>query len=439
MRERLMALEESGKPIRVSLIGCGRFGSMMVAQIMRAPGMDVAVACDLDRRRAASSLAQAGYDPDEPLTTDRLAEANDAIRQRKPVVTDDAQVAVEANVDVVVEATGRPDAGATHASKAIAAGRHIVMVNVEADALVGPVLKRMADEAGVVYSLAYGDQPALIEELYDWAMSLGFEVVAAGKGTKYLPEYRKGTPDDALLRYGYSTEEVETGGLNPRMYNSFLDGTKSAVEMCAVANMTGLAPDVAGMHFPPAGVEELPGLLSPAEDGGILTRKGVVEVVSSLRRDGSDVRNSLRWGVFVVLTTDSPYLRACLKDYGLAMDPSGKYAAIYRPYHLVGMEAPVSIARAFLYNEPTGSPKAKTGEVVAAAKRPLRPGETLDGEGGFTVYGVLVEAAQASSQGLVPIGLCHDAKVARPITEDQMLRYQDVEMPEGGFASQLRG
>ena len=199
MRERLMALEESGKPIRVSLIGCGRFGSMMVAQIMRAPGMDVAVACDLDRPRAASSLAQAGYGADEPLTTDRLAEANDAIRQRKPVVTDDAQVAVEADVDVVVEATGSPDAGAAHASKAIAAGKHIVMVNVEADVLVGPILKRMADEAGVVYSLAYGDQPAVIEELYDWAISLGFEVVAAGKGTKYLPEYRKGTPDDALL------------------------------------------------------------------------------------------------------------------------------------------------------------------------------------------------------------------------------------------------
>ena len=192
MRERLMALEESGKPIRVSLIGCGRFGSMMVAQIMRAPGMDVAVACDLDRRRAASSLAQAGYDPDEPLTTDRLAEANDAIRQRKPVVTDDAQVAVEANVDVVVEATGRPDAGATHASKAIAAGRHIVMVNVEADVLVGPVLKRMADEAGVVYSLAYGDQPALIEELYDWAMAWDSRSWRRGRGQSTCPSTVKG-------------------------------------------------------------------------------------------------------------------------------------------------------------------------------------------------------------------------------------------------------
>ena len=241
------------------------------------------------------------------------------------------------------------------------------------------------------------------------------------------------------IRYGYSPEEVESGELSPQMYNSFLDGTKSAVEMCAVANMTGLVPDVAGMHFPPAGVEELPALLMPAEDGGILTRKGVVEVASCLRRDGSDVRNSLRWGVFVVLTTDSPYLRTCLKDYGLAMDPSGKYAAMYRPYHLVGMEAPVSIARAFLYNEPTGAPKAQVGEVVAAAKRPLRRGEALDGEGGFTVYGLLLEAAKASSQGLVPIGLCHDAKVVRPIKEDQMLRYQDVEMPEGDFARRLRG
>ena len=438
MRERLLALEESGKPIRVAIIGCGRFGSMMIAQILRAPGMEVAVACDLNPQRAIDVFKAEGRDPDTLTTTGNVSEANDAIRQRRTVVTESAEVATQADVDVVVDATGVPDVGAMNASNAISAGKHVVMVNVEADVLVGPALNRMARKAGVVYSLAYGDQPAVIEEMYDWATSLGFEVVAAGKGTKYLPEYRKGTPDEALTRYGYTPEEAARGDLNSQMYNSFLDGTKSAVEMCAVANMTGLVPDVPGMHFPPASVEELPALLAPTADGGILSRKGVVEVVSSLRRDGSDIPNSLRWGVFVVLTSDSPYLRTCLREYGVAMDPSGTYAVMYRPYHLVGMEAPVSIARAYLYNEPTGAPKAHVAEVVATAKRPLKPSELLDGEGGYTVYGSVVEAAQASVEGLLPIGLCHGASVMRSVGEDRMLGYGDVQMPEGGFASRLR-
>ncbi len=438
MRDRLLKLEQEGTPIRVAVIGSGRFGSMTMAQTALAAGMRIAVACDVDGQRASDALAQAGYSSDDVVAADSIATVNDAIDQGKPVVTEDAGVAIESDVDVVVEATGNPDVGARHAYQAIMAGKHVVMVNVEADVLVGPVLKRMADSAGVVYSLAYGDQPAIIEEMYDWAVSMGFEVVAAGKGTKYLPEYRKSTPDEALVTYGYSPEEIEGAGLNPQMYNSFLDGTKSAIEMCAVANMTGLVPDVPAMRFPPASVEEVPRLLIPQDDGGILSRSGVVEVVTCLRRDGSDIPNSLRWGVYVVITTNSPYLQTCMKDYGMAMDPTGKYAVMYRPYHLVGMEAPVSIARAVLYNEPTGAPTAHVGEVVATAKRPLEPGDVLDGEGGFTVYGSLVEATRAFSQHLLPIGLCHGAKVVRRVAEDQTLSYGDVEMPEGGFARHLR-
>ncbi len=438
MRERLMALDESGTPIRVAVIGCGRFGSMMIAQIVRAPGMEVAVACDLDSQRAARAFDQASIEADTVVATDSVSKANDAIQRRRPVITQTPEVAAQSDVDVVVEATGHPDAGAEHARQAIAAGRHIVMVNVEADVLVGPALKMQADQAGVVYSLAYGDQPAVIEELYDWAVSLGFDVVAAGKGTKYMPEYRRGTPDDALLRYGYSEEEAASGELNPQMYNSFLDGTKSAVEMCAVANMTGMVPDVPGMHFVPASIEEIPALLAPNTDGGILSRRGVVEIVSSIREDGTDVPNSLRWGVFVVLTSQNPYLLRCLSEYGVAMDPSRTYGLMYRPYHLVGMEAPVSIARAHLYGEPTGAPIAHVGEVVAAARRSLGPGEVLDGEGGYTVYGLLVEAALASADGLLPIGLCRGARVTRPVATDQMLAYDDVSMPEGGVANQIR-
>lgn len=438
MRERLMALDESGAPIRVAVIGCGRFGSMVISQIFRAPGMELAVACDLDSRRPVRVLNQMGLDYHDVLVTSSVSEANDAVRRRRCVITDSMELVAEVEVDVVVEATGHPDSGADYARQAIAAGRHIIMVNVETDVLVGPELKRQADQAGVVYSLAYGDQPAVIEDIYDWAISVGFDVVAAGKGTKYMPEYRRGTPDDALIRYGYSKKEAASGELNSQMYNSFLDGTKSAVEMCAVANMTGLVPDVPGMHFVPASVDEIPELLAPEVDGGVLSRKGVVEIVSSIREDGTDVPNSLRWGVFVVLTSQNPYLLRCLQEYGVPMDGSGTYGLMYRPYHLVGMETPISIAKAYLYGEPTGAPIAHIGEVVAAARRRLNPGEILDGEGGYTVYGILVEAAQAFAEGLLPIGLCHQARVARTVATDKILEFGDVVLPEGGAALRMR-
>ena len=438
MRERLMELEEAGEPIRVAIIGCGRFGVMTAAQIRRAPGMTVAVACDTALPRAIEALRLAGYDADGAVVTTRVAEANDAIGRCTPVITESPEVAIETDVDVVVEATGVPDAGARHAFKAITAGKHVVMVTVEADVLVGPVLKRMADSAGVAYGLAYGDQPALIEGLYDWAAGLGLEVVAAGKGTMYLPEYRLGTPDEALVRYGYSAEDATRDDLNAQMYNSFLDGTKSAIEMCAVANMTGLVPDVPGMHFPPSSADDLPSILKPREEGGILSRKGVVEVVSCLRRDGSEIPNSLRWGVFLVLTVDSPYLLSCLREYGVSMDPTGTYGVMYRPFHLIGMETPVSIARSYLYGEPTGAPVGHIGEVASVAKRDLRPGDVLDGEGGYTVYGSLVMASQAGTEGLVPIGLCHGAVMKRAVPAGRMLTSGDVEMPEGGFALHLR-
>jgi predicted homoserine dehydrogenase-like protein len=437
MRQRLAALEESGKPIRVSIIGCGRFGSMMVAQIKRAPGMTVSVVCDSDGQRALDALRLADYDPATAVTTSSVENANDAIRGGTVVVTDSADTAIQAEVDVVVEVTGNPDAGARHCFEAISAGKHVVNVTVEADVLVGPMLKQLADQAGLVYSLVYGDQPAVIEELYDWATSLGFEVVAAGKGTQYVPAYRKGSPDDALLRYGYKPDD-DLSGLNAEMYNSFLDGTKSAVEMCAVANMTGLVPDVPGMHTPPASIEDIPRLLIPKEDGGILSQKGVVEVISCLREDGTFIENSLRWGVYIVITSDSSYLQGCLRDYGIAMDPTGKYGLMYRPYHLVGMEAPISIAKACLYKEPTGAPRTVVADVAAAAKKSLQPGEILGGEGSRTVYGSIVAASQAQQQRLLPIGFCAGGTVMRPVAEDQMLSYEDVKLPEGGFAYHLR-
>jgi len=436
LSERLAAREREGRPIRVGVVGAGRFGTMIVSQLAAIKGMRPSVVADLETPRARRALHHGGVADVDIIEADRVDRANPVIARGGSVVTSDAGVLIASDVDVVVDATGNPEVACGTALAAIGHGRHVVMVTVELDVLVGAVLRRAADEAGVVYSAAYGDQPALIVELYDWARSLGFEVVAAGKGTKYLPAYRKGLPDDIWERYGMP--EDASAGLNPKMYNSFTDGTKSAIEMAAVANMTGLRPDVRGMHFPPAGVETLSEILKPVEDGGILHHTGVVEVVSSIDREGRPVPHDLRWGVYVVLTSSSAYTRQCFADYGMPVDRTGKYAAFYRPYHLVGMELPLSIARAALDHEATGTPLSMPqAAVVCAAKRDLRTGDVLDGEGGATVYGLIEDTRAAAQQQLLPIGLSHGARIVRPVPEDGLVQIEDVSLETSGQLYQL--
>ena len=297
-------------------------------------------------------------------------------------------------MDVVVEATGNPAVGIRHARAAIAAGKHVVMVNVEADVLAGPLLAEEARKAGVVYSLAYGDQPALTAEMVDWARATGFRVVAAGKGTKYLPAYHDVTPDGVWGHYGLTAGEAQSAGMNPQMFNSFLDGTKSAIEMAAIANATGLDVPSDGLLFPPCGVDDLPHVMRPRDKGGVLEKAGLAEVVSSLERDGRPVFRDLRWGVYVVLEAPNDYAADCFRQYGLKTDASGRYAAMYKPYHLIGLELNISILSAALRGEPTGQPHDFRGDVAAVAKRDLRAGEMLDGEGGYTVWGKLMPAAQ---------------------------------------------
>ena len=429
LRARLEERERTGKPVRVGIIGAGRFGTMVICQLAAMRGMRPAVVAEIRGDRGMQAFAQAGFEADAVRRTDDVARINAALARGIPALTEDAHALIRSDVDVIVEATGNPASGVTSAHEAIQQGKHVVMVTVEADVLAGAVLRRRADQAGVVYTAAYGDQPALVHELYDWATELGFEVVAAGKGTKYLPAYRKGSPADVWDRYGLPPDRDER---NPQMYNSFADGTKSAIEMAAVANMTGLRPDCRGMHFPPVGIERLPEVLKPVEDGGILARRGVVEVVSSVERDGQPVPHDLRWGVYVVITSASPYLQRCFAEYGLPVDHTGRYAAFYRPYHLVGMELPVSIARAALDHEATGSPlPAPQAAVVCAAKRPLAAGAVLDGEGGSTVYGLIDDAATVARERLLPIGLAHGARLTRPIVEDGLVRLDDVSVDTG--------
>jgi predicted homoserine dehydrogenase-like protein len=312
------------------------------------------------------------------------------------------------------------------------------MVNVEADALAGPLLARRASEAGIVYSLAYGDQPALICELVDWARTAGFSVVAAGKGTKYLPAYHASTPDTVWEHYGLSVEDARRGGMNAQVFNSFLDGTKSAIEMAAVANATGLTPAPDGLAFPPCGVDELPHLLKPRSEGGQLHHEGQVEVVSSLARDGRPVARDLRWGVYVTFRGEGPYVERCFREYGLLTDDSGRYTAMYKPYHLIGLELAISVASVGLRREPTGVADAWRADVVATAKRDLREGEALDGEGGYTVFGKLMPAAASLALGGLPLGLAHGVRLRRPIAAGSPLKWSDVHCDETHAAVRFR-
>jgi predicted homoserine dehydrogenase-like protein len=380
------------------------------------PGTEVVVIADLDPQRARAACRIVGWDESRIACTRFVASGPEAC--------------ADPAVEVVVEATGSPPAGIGHARAAIAAKKHIVMVNVEADALAGALLAEEARCAGVVYSLAYGDQPALVCELVDWARACGFAVVAAGKGTKYLPAYHAVTPDEVWAHYGLTAKEAQAGGMNPQMFNSFLDGTKSAIEMAAIANATGLAVPGDGLLFPPCGVDDLPQVLRGKTAGGALQQDGMVEVVSCLERDGRPVFRDLRWGVYVVVKAPNDYARTCFKEYGLKTDASGWYAAMYKPYHLIGLELGISVLSAALRREPTGQPQDWRGDVVAVAKRDLRAGEMLDGEGGYTVWGKLVPAERSLADGALPIGLAHRVALKRDIAMGEIVRWADVAMPD---------
>jgi predicted homoserine dehydrogenase-like protein len=419
----LAARAAAGRPLRVGLIGCGVFGAMFLAQARRLDGLHVVGVADLAPQQARAAMLRAGW-PEAQFGAPSL---DAALATGATYVGEDAAALIAArNLDVVVEATGSPAAGIAHCLLAIDYGVSIVMVNVEADALAGPILAKRAAEAGVVYSMAYGDQPALIAELVAWARSCGFAVVSAGKGTKYLPSYLEATPDSVWERYGFTPEQAARGGFNPRLFTSALDGTKSAIEMAAVANACDLVPQPDGLRFPPCGADELPSVLRPEADGGQLAHAGTLEVVSSLRRDGTPVDRDLRWGVFVSFAAPDAFVQRCFAEYGLPTDPSGRYAALYRPNHLVGLELSVSVLRVGLRGEATGRPTAFRGDVATVAKRALASDEQLDGEGGYTVRGVLLPASVSLARGLLPIGLAHGLRLTRPVAAGQPLTWDDV-------------
>jgi predicted homoserine dehydrogenase-like protein len=422
---KLQQRAAQNKPIRVGLIGAGKFGAMYLSQAQRTPGIHLLGVADLSPANAKLSLARVGWDK-EKLKAKSLEAAH---RTGSTCITDDAMALIASPfVDVIIDATGSPAAGIAHVLACCEAKKDIIMVNVEADALAGPLLARKAAKAGIVYSLAYGDQPALICEQVDWARTAGFEVIAAGKGTKYLPSYHQSTPDTVWGHYGLSAQAATQGGMNPQMFNSFLDGTKSAIEMAAVSNATGLLPAKEGLQFPPVGVDDLARVLRPAVDGGQLQHRGQVEVISSLERDGRPVFRDLRWGVYVTFAAPSDYVKRCFSEYGLVTDSSGQYTAMYKPYHLIGLELGISVASVALRKEATGAAIDWHADVVATAKTNLKTGTILDGEGGFCVYGRLMPAKQSMAMGCLPLGLAHHVKLIRPVAAGQVVLWKDVQI-----------
>jgi predicted homoserine dehydrogenase-like protein len=419
----LKARAAAERPVRIALIGAGKFGTMFLAQVRRTPGMHLLGLADLAPERAQKRLGAAGWNAEQFAA----ASPGEALTSGATFLTDDAPgLIAHPAVDVVVEATGDPAAGIRFAQAAIGNGKHIVMVNVEADALAGPLLAREAQRRGVVYSLAWGDQPALIAEHVDWARTCGFTVVAAGKGTRYHPSYHRSTPATVWEILDSYLKIADRSHVNPKMFNSFLDGSKSAIEMTAVSNATGLAARAGGLGFPPASRFELADVLKPLSAGGVLETSGVTEVVSSLTRDGKDVPHHLAMGTYVVVTSESAYARQCFVEYNCLPDRSGAYAALYRPTHMIGLELGVSIASVALRNEPTGAPIAFNADVAATAKRRLRAGEILDGEGGFTVWGKQVPAEVSLREGLLPLGLAQRVALTHDVEEGSLLSWSDV-------------
>jgi len=431
----LMEREAAGRPVTVGLIGAGKFGTMFLAQVRRTPGMHLVGVADLDVARARAQLASAGWDTEAYAA----ASLGEACKRRRTHVGADANALIACpDIEVIVEATGVPEAGIRHALSAIAHGKHIVMVNVEADAVAGPLLARKAKAAGTVYSLAWGDQPALICEHVDWARACGFKVIAAGKGTRYEPHYHRSTPDtlwDILDKY---LQIDDRKSINPKMFNSFVDGTKSGIEMTAVCNATGLVPQSGGLSFPPATRFELADVCKPRAAGGTLEKEGVTEVISSVYRDGRDVPHHLALGTYVVFEGESDYARRCFKEYHLLPDRSGRYAALYRPIHMIGLELGISVASAALRREPTGVPTGFRSDVVATAKRALKNGEMLDGEGGFCVWGKQTPAERSLDLGLLPLGLAQKIRLKRDVAEGEMLKWSDVDYDANDSAVKVR-
>jgi predicted homoserine dehydrogenase-like protein len=435
LHRQLQQLAANHQSIKVGLIGAGKFGSMYLSQIPTTPGVQLVGIADLSPAGVKNNLERVGW-KDEQSNAKSL---DDAIKSGQTYISEDWQALVShPAIDVIVECTGHPIAAVDHCLLAFANGKHVVNVTVEADAFCGPLLAQKAQEAGVVYSLAFGDQPALICDLVDWARTCGFPVVAAGRGHKWLPHFSESTPETVWGNYGLTPEQATRGGLNPKMFNSFLDGSKPSIESTAVANATGLSVPSNGLLYPPASIEDIPFVTRPISEGGVLEKKGMVEVISSLEANGRKIPYDIRMGVWVTVEAETDYIKNCFEEYNAHTDPSGRYFTLYKRWHLIGLEVGMSVASVALRKEATGVAHCWNADVVATAKRDLKPGEILDGEGGYTVWGKLLPANKSVAMGGLPLGLAHDIKLIRPVKKGQSLCWNDVAVDTSTHAYKIR-
>ena len=406
-------LEDYKKNINIAFIGCGKFISMFLSQYNQLKKIKIDTIVDLDIERAKSNCIKSGLKK-ETVEKINFVNSLDSILNR--------------NIEIFIEATGNPIAGTLHAYKIIKVKKNIIMVNVEADVLCGKYLSDLAKENNVIYSMAYGDQPSLIIEQIEWARLNGFFVTCAGKGTKYHPSFEYSTPESVWNNYGMTAEQAKKAGMNPKMFNSFVTGDKSSIEMAAVANASGLKCPVNGLTYPPVGVYDIANKLRPKDKGGHIDHEGQVEVISSIDRKKIQIENDLRWGVYIVIKAQNNYVKNCFKEYGMVTDNSGEYSAIWRPYHYVGLELAQSIYSIALDKKPTGYTKFFNADVVSVAKKDLASGEILDGEGGFASRGRLVASKDSIGSNFLPLGLSDGAKTKKSIKKDEFIKVDDVEI-----------
>ena len=432
---RLQRRAQEKNPIRIGLIGAGKFGTMYLSQIPKTPGVHLVGVADLSPGHAKANLELVGW------SKERIdaASLEEAVKNGSTHVGDDWRKLVShPAIDLIVECTGSPLHAVDHILEAFTQKKHVVNVTVEADAFCGPLLAARARAAGVIYSLAYGDQPAMICDLVDWARTCGFPVVAAGRGHKWLPHFCESTPETVWALYGLTPEQAKRGGLNPKMFNSFLDGSKPSIESTAVSNATGLGVPSNGLLYPPASIEEIPFVTRPINEGGLLERKGMVEVISSLHKDGRPISHDIRMGVWVTIEAENDYIKNCFEEYDAHTDPSGRYFTLYKRWHLIGLEVGMSVASVAIRGEPTGVATQWNADVVATAKKDLKPGELLDGEGGYTVWGKLLPATTSEKIGGLPLGLAQQVKLIRPVSKGQHLTWDDVDIDKSTQAYKIR-
>jgi len=407
-------LLELNSPIKIGFIGCGKFISMFLSQYNQLQKIKIDTIVDLNVDRAKNNCKKSGI--------------KDSVIN-EIFFTDSFEQAIKRDIDIFIEATGNPIIGTIHAKKIIENQKHVILVNVEADVTCGKYLSDLANKNNVVCSMAYGDQPSLIMEQVEWARLNGFHITCAGKGTKYHPSFEYSTPDTVWDHYGLTKEKAEVeSGMNPKMFNSFTCGDKSAIEMAAVSNAANLRCPENGLTFPPIGVYDIAKKLVPKSVGGLIDFDGQVEVISSIDHNKVDIPNDLRWGVYVVIKGQNDYVKNCFKDYGMVTDKTGTYSAIWRPYHYIGLELAQSIYSIALEKKATGFTKFYNAEVASFAKKDLKVGEKLDGEGGFCARGKLTTSNNSKKHKILPLGLSDGAILKKDIKKDELITFDDVQL-----------